>query len=136
MADVLNKAQRSFCMARNRPKDTSPELRLRKALWKLGFRYRLDSKLPGRPDLVFASKKVAIFVDGCFWHRCPRHFKPPGTNVAFWRQKLSGNAARDKRVNRKLKAMGWQVIRVWEHEVRASPDRAAKRLQKRMQRTD
>ena len=136
LTDVLNKAQRSLCMARNRPKDTSPEIRLRRALWGLGLRYRLDSTLPGKPDLAFSGKKTAIFVDGCFWHRCPQHFKPPETNVTFWRRKLSANVARDKRINKQLQALGWQVIRVWEHEVDASPDRAARKIQKRMQRMD
>lgn len=70
-----------------------------------------------RPDFVFPKRKTAVFVDGCFWHGCPKHATQPRTNAKFWREKIAGNRARDRRVNRTLRADGWTVIRVWEHEL-------------------
>ncbi len=80
--------------------------------------WRRGSKLPGRPDFVFPLLRVAVFVDGCFWHGCPRHATQPKTNAAFWRDKIATNKARDRRVNRALRGRGWSVIRIWEHELR------------------
>jgi DNA mismatch endonuclease (patch repair protein) len=116
--DVLTPEQRSFCMSRVRSRDTRPELRLRRALWAAGLRYRLRSRLPGKPDLVFPSKRVAVFMDSCFWHRCPLHGTKPKTNAAFWEQKLSSNVRRDRRVNAELAGWGWVVLRVWQHELK------------------
>lgn len=118
MADVLNKAQRSHCMSRIRGRDTKPELLLRKALWAAGMRYRLKSRLPGKPDIVFPGKRLAIFVDGCFWHGCPEHSQRPATNADFWEKKLSSNMQRDQKVNSELAAQGWRVLRFWEHEIK------------------
>lgn len=103
-------------------KNTKPELVLRKALWAVGLRYRLRSNLPGRPDIIFPGKKVAIFVDGCFWHQCPEHFQAPEHNAEFWANKIARNVERDRQVDRQLTAMGWHVQRIWEHEVRDSLD--------------
>ena len=94
----------------------------------LGFRYSLRSKLPGRPDIVFPARGVAMFVDGCFWHRCPEHFVRPATNRAKWTEKLEANVRRDKRVNQELEATGWRVIRVWEHEIRSDLPGTLQRL--------
>lgn len=121
-------------MSRNRGSDTAPEMRLRKALWALGLRYTLRSRLTGRPDLIFPRYHVALFVDGCFWHRCPRHAVAPRSNAGFWERKLTANVERDARVNRELRALGWTVIRVWEHEIRAGPDKIARRLFSRISR--
>lgn len=118
MADVLSKAQRSYCMSRIRGKDTKPELLLRKSLWANGFRYRLKSRLPGKPDIIFPKKKIVIFVDGCFWHGCPVHSHRPATNTRIWEEKLNNNIKRDKKVNRELAELGWVVLRFWEHEIR------------------
>lgn len=109
-------------MSHVRGKDTGPELELRKALWKAGFRYRVKSNLPGRPDIVFTGKRVAMFVDGCFWHGCPEHGEIPASNTAFWSKKISDNIDRDRRTDTRLRAMGWQVVRVWEHEVNTRLD--------------
>lgn len=128
MADVLTPSQRSYCMSRIRGCDTQPEVRLRKALWHLGLRYRLKSSLPGKPDLVFRSYQVVVFVDGCFWHQCPRHAVAPRTNRAFWRRKLRANVERDRRINKELRRLGWRVLRVWEHSVILRPERSAKIL--------
>ncbi len=114
---------RSENMARIRSRNTTPELRLRKALWAAGIRYRVDYKTPaGRADVAFITKKIAVFVDGCFWHGCPRHYVSPRSSVDFWSAKLTENVERDRRQTLALEAAGWQVIRVWEHEVFESAD--------------
>ncbi|MGC2456698.1 MAG: very short patch repair endonuclease [Gallionellaceae bacterium] len=118
MADVLSKAQRSYCMSRIRGKDTWPELLLRKSLWAKGLRYKLKSKLPGKPDIVFPKKKIVIFVDGCFWHGCPVHSQRPATNARIWEEKLNKNIQRDQKVNGELAELGWVVLRFWEHEIK------------------
>lgn len=118
MADVLTPHQRSKCMSRVRSKHTRPELELRKALWHRGLRYRLHANIPGKPDIVFPQSRLAIFVDGCFWHRCPLHGTRPKTNEKFWRNKLNSNVRRAHEVERLLAESGWHVIRVWQHELR------------------
>lgn len=105
-------------MARVRSTDTDAELRLRRAVWHKGLRFRVTCRrLPGSPDVVFTRWRLAIFVDGCFWHGCPIHYTSPKTNSTFWRQKKAQNRARDKRVDSELKELGWTILRVWEHEV-------------------
>jgi DNA mismatch endonuclease (patch repair protein) len=100
-----------------RNKDT--ELRLIHVFRSNGITgWRRGSKLPGKPDFVFPRMKIAVFVDGCFWHGCPKHATWPKTRAAFWLAKITGNKARDRRVNRALRAKGWKVIRIWEHELR------------------
>lgn len=110
---------RSEVMARIRGRDTSPELALRKALHARGARFRVDFRIPGvgRVDIAFTRRRLAIFVDGCFWHCCPEHGVRPKTNVAFWRDKLDSNRARDAKQVLVLQSMGWSVIRVWEHDL-------------------
>jgi len=118
MIDVLTKKQRSYCMSRIRSKDTQPEIFLRKAISSAGVKgYRLHYKLSGRPDIVFPRKKIAVFIDGCFWHKCPKCFVKPKTNVRFWNRKIESNVKRDRAVNTRLKRDGWTVIRIWEHEI-------------------
>jgi DNA mismatch endonuclease (patch repair protein) len=116
---TLNDAARSAQMARIRHKDTKPEMRVRKALHASGLRYRLhDRRLPGRPDLLFPSRKLALFVNGCFFHQhpgCPRA-RMPKTRLDFWGPKLQGNVARDHRNWAEIRAMGWQVMVFWECE--------------------
>lgn len=119
MTDVLTQSQRSYCMSRIKGKDTSPEMILRSALWARGYRYRLKYSLPGKPDIVFPKQRIAIFIDGCFWHKCPIHFQYPATRVDFWRKKIGGNLERDKKVNQMLGDIGWTVKRYWEHETRS-----------------
>lgn len=109
---------RSELMARINSKDTRPELRLRKALWARGRRYRLHAKTPaGRPDVVFPGPRLAVFVDGCFWHGCPDHYVRPRSRADFWADKLRTNVERDRRQTLELEAAGWQVCRIWEHEI-------------------
>ncbi|MFJ8857042.1 very short patch repair endonuclease [Streptomyces sp. NPDC102451] len=107
-------------MRANRSRDTKPELALRSLLHANGLRYRVDaSPLPGvrrRADVIFPKDRLAVFVDGCFWHGCPQHLRPAKTNAAAWAAKLEENQARDAHTNELLRAAGWTVIRVWEHE--------------------
>lgn len=129
--DPMTAQQRSRCMSRIRGRDTGPEVRLRKALWSSGVRYRLRSQLPGHPDLVFHRARVAVFVDGCFWHGCPQHFVQPRSNGDFWRTKLERNIARDREVDVELAQLGWKAVRVWEHEIDADPTAAAESVIRR-----
>jgi len=99
-------------------RNTDIELTLRKALWKAGLRYRLNAIITGKPDLVFIKNRLAVFVDGCYWHGCPEHGLIPKTNELFWLQKISRNVARDATVNDSLVAAGWYVLRFWQHEIK------------------
>lgn len=106
-----------------RAKDTKPEIRVRKLVYSLGYRYRLHAKdLPGCPDLVVRKDRKVIFVHGCFWHRhdCPMGNRIPKTRVAFWRDKLERNKARDADIMRSLRDGGWSVLVIWECETRAA----------------
>jgi DNA mismatch endonuclease (patch repair protein) len=112
---------RSANMRANRRKDTKPELALRRALHAQGYRYRKDYRLelPGtrvRPDIAFTARRVAVFVDGCFWHCCPEHGSQPANNTWYWAPKLARNVERDRAADAALAAAGWSVVRVWEHE--------------------
>jgi DNA mismatch endonuclease (patch repair protein) len=108
-------------MVANRSSETQPERLLRSALHAQGLRFRKNIRLDldgcrVRPDIVFSRARVAVFVDGCFWHRCPLHWVEPRANAAFWRAKFDRNVARDRENDAVLQAAGWAVIRVWEHE--------------------
>lgn len=105
--------------------DTTPELRLRAALHAIGLRFRLRSKLPGRPDVVFTRAKIAVFVDGCFWHACPEHGVTPKNNRDWWTVKLQRNVERDREKDDALAELGWAAVHVWEHE---EPLEAAERI--------
>lgn len=119
MVDIHNAERRSYNMSQIRSKNTKPEVLLRKALWKEGFRYTLKNKdLPGNPDIAFRKRRVVIFVDGCFWHGCPEHFKKPSSNVDFWENKIKRNTDRDIKTNKLLKQAGWRIIRIWEHDLK------------------
>jgi DNA mismatch endonuclease (patch repair protein) len=112
-------------MQANRRRDTRPELALRSALHGAGFRYRCDFRidLPAgrvRPDIVFTRRRVAVFVDGCFWHCCPEHGSKPSVNQSYWSPKLARNVERDARNTAWLTEAGWTVVRIWEHEDIAS----------------
>ncbi|TLW92409.1 very short patch repair endonuclease [Saccharomonospora piscinae] len=97
--------------------DTKPEAALRRELHRRGLRFRLNHPgLPGRPDIVFTRAKVAVFVDGCFWHRCPEHSTVPRNNRDWWQAKFDRNTARDRAKDAELAALGWRVLHVWEHE--------------------
>lgn len=104
-------------MSKQRTENTTPEVQLRKCLHALGVRFRLHRRsLPGTPDIVLPRLKLAIFVDGCFWHGCPEHGNLPKSNREWWRKKLRANAERDRKVESQLRDAGWEPLRVWEHE--------------------
>jgi DNA mismatch endonuclease (patch repair protein) len=107
-------------MQGNRKRDTRPELSLRRAVHAAGLRYRVATRpLPGRPwtaDLVFRPARVAVFLDGCYWHGCPEHYNPPRTNSGYWSSKIGRNRSRDALVDSELQAAGWSPLRIWEHE--------------------
>ena len=121
MADVHDKATRSYNMSRIRNKDTKPEILVRKFLFANGFRYRLnDKKLPGKPDIVLPKYKTVIFVNGCFWHgheNC-KYFKLPATRTEWWKEKIEGNIKNDITKHALLREAGYKVIVVWECEVK------------------
>ena len=127
-AQASSTAVRTF-MQRLKTRDTAPELALRRALHRRGVRFRVSRRdLPGRPDIVLVRLRLAIFVDGCFWHGCPRHHVSPKANAAFWRSKIDGNRTRDRRNTAALRKLGWRVVRVWEHDdVQAVAERLAER---------
>lgn len=108
-------------MQANRSRDTEPELEIRRALHRLGLRYRVAiAPLPGlrrRADIVFTRAQVAVFIDGCFWHGCPKHGRTAfNHNADYWSAKIAGNVARDADTNVRLRRAGWHVLRYWEHE--------------------
>ena len=112
---------RSQVMARVKSKDTTPELKVRAALWRAGLRYRLHrADLPGKPDLTFVSRRAVVFVHGCFWHGhdCPRGARMPKDNADYWRRKIDRNRARDQQAVTALTALGWRVLTVWECEIK------------------
>ena len=123
-------AAKSAQMSRVLNRHTTPELAIRRELHRRGLRYRVDMPIPGvgrtRPDIVFTRVRVAVFVDGCFWHRCPEHESFPKTNAEWWLNKLDGNVRRDRATDEALTNAGWRVIRIWEHE---DPVTAADRVE-------
>lgn len=135
MVDVFTREKRSQVMARIRGsgnRDTEIKLIAIFRESKItGWRRRLP--LFGKPDFVFPKERVAVFVDGCFWHGCPEHGAMPSTNRAFWKRKLEANKSRDRKVSRALSSSGWSVLRIWEHELSLkSRSRLLGRIQRRL----
>ncbi|MFJ1597706.1 very short patch repair endonuclease [Streptomyces sp. NPDC088261] len=110
-------------MSRQARRDTEPEVAVRKLLHASGYRYRLNVRVPDMPrrtvDITFSKAKVAVFLDGCFWHGCPKHATQPKANAEWWREKLDRNMARDLETTEHMTALGWTVLRFWEHEAPA-----------------
>jgi DNA mismatch endonuclease (patch repair protein) len=134
LADRISKAARSRNMARIRGRETGPELALRRALWRRGLRYRTHTRAPGRPDIAFLRERLAVFVDGCFWHSCPQHGVAPKANRAFWARKLKSNIQRDRRSELELTKLGWTFMRFWEHDVDEGPEQCARAVAARLKR--
>src|SRR4051812_22246636 len=117
MADNMTPAQRSRTMSRIRNKDTAPEMAIRRILFRRGLRYRVHyNRLPGRPDIAFTRAKIAVFVDGDFWHGRTYHVTAAKLSP-YWQKKISGNIARDVRTTLELERMGWHVVRLWEKDI-------------------
>ena len=129
MSDVFTKEKRSEVMSRIRGKgNRDTELVLARLLREQHITgWRRHYPIPGRPDFAFPKIRVVVFVDGCFWHRCPKCSNMPSNNRRFWMDKLTGNVARDRKVNRAMVRAGWSVLRVWEHDLRR-PDRVIGRI--------
>lgn len=127
--DHINKEKRSYNMSKVRSKNTKLELLVRHELFKKGFRYRIYYDLPGKPDIVFVSKKKVIFINGCFWHQhgCKKS-KLPKTNKKFWKKKLSNNRKRDLMNLKKLKEQGWETYVIWECELHSDFENQIKNL--------
>ncbi|OJV18286.1 DNA mismatch endonuclease Vsr [Dyadobacter sp. 50-39] len=121
MADVHSKDVRSFNMSRIRSKDTKPEIVVRKRLFSMGFRYRIHDKLfPGKPDIILPRYRTVIFINGCFWHGhhgC-KYFIIPKTRTEWWTSKISSTSINDLKVSEQIRLKGWQVITIWECELR------------------
>jgi len=122
MADIFTKEKRSKIMSRIRGRDTKLEVSFRKALWHAGLRGWRNHYGPHRIDVAFVGKKIAIFLDGCFWHGCPIHYRKPKTGKRYWIPKIRGNKKRDKKTTTALETEGWRVVRIWEHDLRNSDE--------------
>ncbi|MDD5163180.1 MAG: very short patch repair endonuclease [Candidatus ainarchaeum sp.] len=125
--DNLPIETRSRIMSAIRSKNTKPELILRKLLFAAGLRYRIHYG-KHKIDIAFPSKKIAIFVDGCFWHNCPKHFQMPASNLRYWRKKMACNLEREKNKENELRKTGWKVVRVWEHSLKDNPAKAFNKI--------
>lgn len=133
MTDVFSKNKRSLVMASIRSTgNADTELLLAKIFRKYRIHgWKRHMRLPGKPDFTFHKERLVVFVDGCFWHGCPEHGRQPRSNASYWRQKLLRNKKRDASVSRELKARGWNVIRLWEHDLK-SPLKVVRRVRSRL----
>lgn len=114
--DVFTKKQRSRIMSKIRSKGTKAERQLKRML--KGKYLRANPKIFGSPDLGNKTRKIAVFMDGCFWHKCPVHYRPPKSNKKYWIPKIARNAERDREITKRLKKDGWKVVRIWEHDLK------------------
>lgn len=127
--DNLTIEQRRFAMSQVKNKNTKLELRFRRYIWLKGLRgYRIKQKMLGNPDLYYPKKKVAVFIDGCFWHGCKICNEHPVANSDYWKAKFERNIVRDKKINSELAKQGIKVFRIWEHEIKTNPEEAFKRI--------
>ncbi|MDE1768774.1 MAG: very short patch repair endonuclease [Candidatus Micrarchaeota archaeon] len=127
--DTVSVKTRSRIMASIKSKDTKPEIALCKILSSKGYRYKKNYRMGRKTiDIAFVNKKVAVFVDGCFWHGCNIHANKPKSNTKYWEAKLKANILRDKISNKELRKLGWVVVRVWEHEIGGSPQVAVRKV--------
>ena len=127
--DIFSKRKRSEIMGSIKGRGTAFENEFAKLLFMAGLEFRRNQKnLPGKPDIVIRKVKAVVFLDSCFWHGCKRHFKPPRTNVVFWKKKIKANVIRDERVTKGYKLTGWKIFRFWGHDVKTNPDRLVKKI--------
>lgn len=123
MADNLTPEQRHKNMTHIKSTNTKIEKDITKALWNLGYRFRKNVKsLPGKPDIAIKKYKIVIFLDSCFWHKCPEHFKKPKSNLEYWEPKIKRNVERDTEINSYYQHKNWHILRIWEHEVKKDFD--------------
>lgn len=120
--DTVSRDKRSDIMRRIKGRETSLEKKLKDALWEKGIHYTKNNlSLFGKPDLLIKKRKLVIFVDSCFWHGCRYHCRMPSSNLLYWREKITKNKARDKKVNKFYKDNGWNILRFWEHKIKSQP---------------
>lgn len=131
MPDKFSKQIRSKIMSSIRSRNTQPEITIRKILWSHGKRYRIhDRSVYGTPDISFKNERIAIFIDGCFWHGCKKCYVPPKTNEMFWRNKMIENRKRRGIVTSRLENDGWRILSFWEHEIKNNPQKVVKSILK------
>lgn len=131
MADNLTPEQRHKNMTHIKSSNTKIEKDITKALWNLGYRFRKNVKgLPGKPDIAIKKYKIVIFLDSCFWHKCPEHFKKPKSNLEYWEPKIKRNVERDAEINRYYQNKNWHILRIWEHEVKKDFDNTLAKISK------
>ena len=116
--DNLSKKKRSYIMSQIRGKWTRQEIRLHNYLKGRKIRHEMHPKLAGNPDIILKDKKIAIFLDGCFWHGCQKCYQKPSSNVVYWKNKISTNKKNSRLANSRLRRDGWKVLRLWEHEIK------------------
>lgn len=126
--DILTKEQRSYNMSMIKSKWTNPEKKIHNFLKGNKIRHRMHPKIGGNPDLILPERKTAVFIHGCFWHKCLKHFIMPKTRKDFWSDKINRNAKRDRINTLKLKSQGWKVVRLWEHDTKKDNDYFLKRF--------
>ncbi len=124
--DTMSKAARSALMARIKSRRTGPEMRFHGLLKGAKIRHQMWPKLPGNPDCVILDTSTVVFVHGCYWHGCSRHFRLPKTNTAFWRKKIARNKERHAEATKELRALGFNVCLIWEHELKAGYNKKRK----------
>jgi len=131
MADKFSKETRSRIMSSIRSKNTKPEITIRRLLWSRGIHYRIhDKSIFGNPDISSKKNKVAVFIDGCFWHGCKSCYQKPKTNTVFWNKKMTANRKRRSDVISRLKNDGWNILEIWEHDVKSRPNSVVERISK------
>lgn len=135
VADIFTKTERSRIMAAIRSRgNKATELTLAKLFRAAGLKgWRRHVAIAGRPDFIFRKQRVAIFVDGCFWHGCEKHCRMPASNRKYWRAKIQRNMLRDRDARNKLRADGWNVVRIWEHELKKNPASVLKKTSKALE---
>lgn len=131
MSDLISQSKRSALMARIRRKNTKPERQMARALASLGLAYEAQQGI-AHVDFAFPSAKVALFVDGCFWHGCPKHRRAPASHKDYWEWKVRYNRERDHRLRRGLRSNGWVIFRVWEHSLPKFANRYARLVEQRI----
>ena len=130
MTDNLTKEQRTKNMKAIKSSHTKMEDYICKVLWKEGFRFRKNVKnLPGKPDIAIKKFKIVIFLDSCFWHKCPEHFKKPKSNLEYWDPKIERNVKRDIEVNKFYNDNQWHILRIWEHEFKNNLDATINKIE-------
>lgn len=129
MSDVLTPKQRSYNMSRIRSKWTEQEKIIHNHLKSRKIRHRMHPNIKGNPDILLKDSKTLIFLDGCFWHRCPRCFSEPASNKKFWLSKIERNVRKDRETNKMLKNNGWNIIRIWEHAVKKDIKKCLKKIE-------